>query len=331
MASGAILTLTTPAPPAGVSVRSALGGAAVRDVDASPGGGGGQIATALNLVSSLNPSEIGLPVTFTATIVVTGTPTGSVTFKDGAQPIGTSTVINKVASFTVSSLAIGSHTITATYGGDATFATSNSNAVVQVVNKATTTVTLGGNPNPSALGQAVTFAASVTAAPAAGIPTGTVTFNDGGTALGTVPLANGLASFTTSTLVVGSHLITASYSGDATFKPGASNLFTQTVQQGLSATTLTLSPNPVLRKGLVTATATVNPTAASAGGSVTFRSTAPNGQVTVLGQATVGPNGVATLTFVAPNQKVNVNIAASYGGNVNLQPSTSNTVTLVVQ
>jgi Big-like domain-containing protein len=331
MASGGAFTMNTPAPPAGVTVLSANGGSATRDVDASPGGGGGQIATTLSLVSSLNPSELGQPVTFTATIGAAGAPSGTITFKDGATVLGTATVLSKVGSFTTSSLTIATHAITASYSGDASFAGSTSNTVSQIVNKATTTLTLGGNPNPSALGQAVTFAGSVTAAPAAGIPTGTVTFNDGGTALGTVPLSNGLASFTTSSLTVGSHLITASYSGDASFKAAASNLFTQTVQTGLSSTVLTLSPNPALRKQLVTATATVNPTTLSAGGTVIFRSTDSRNVTSTLGQATVGTNGVATLTFAAPNQRGTFSITAAYGGNANLQPSASNAVSLVVQ
>jgi Big-like domain-containing protein len=331
MASGAVFTMNTAAPPAGVLVRSANGGSANRDVDASPGGGGGQILTTLSLVSSLNPSELGQPVTFTATIVAAGAPSGTITFKDGTTVLGTATVVSKIGAFTTSSLAIATHLITATYSGDASFAGSTSNTVPQVVNKATTTLTLGGNPNPSALGQAVTFAGSVTAAPAAGIPTGTVSFFDGGTALGAVPLANGLASLTVSTLTVGSHLITASYSGDASFKAAASNIFAQTVQTGLSSTVLALSPNPALRKQLVTATATVNPTTLSAGGTVIFRSTDSKNVTTTLGQATVGANGVATLTFAAPNQRATFSITAAYGGNANLQPSTSNAVSLVVQ
>lgn len=333
--SGNLFTVNTPAPPAGVIVVSAKGGSANRDVDASPGGGGGQIATTLNLVSSLNPSELGQPVSFTATIVAAGALSGTITFKEGATVLGTATVISKVGSFTTSSLAIGTHLITATYSGDASFAGSTSNTVSQVVNKATTTLTLGGNPNPSALGQAVTFAASVTAAPAAGIPTGTVSFFDGGGALGTVPVANGLASISVSTLTVGSHLITASYSGDASFKAAASNLFTQTVQAGLSSTTLTVSPNPVVRKAAVTYTATVTPGNLAGGGAVTFRSTIPDNKgnpvTTIIGTAVANNTGVAVLVAPAPNQRATFTITAGYGGNVNLQPSTSGAVSLVVQ
>jgi len=61
-------------------------------------------------------------------------------------------------------------------------------------------------------------------------PSGTVTFEDGPTTLGSGTLnSSGQAMFTTSTLTVGSHSITASYGGDTTFKEGTSPKFTQTV------------------------------------------------------------------------------------------------------
>jgi hypothetical protein len=94
----------------------------------------GQVSTATTLTSSLNPSTAGGSVTFTAT--VTGTsPTGTVTFKDGSTTIGTGTLDSSdAATFTSSSLPVGSDDIVAVYGGDATNATSTSTAVTQVVN-----------------------------------------------------------------------------------------------------------------------------------------------------------------------------------------------------
>ncbi len=78
-----------------------------------------------------------------------------------------------------------------------------------------TSTTLSSSPNPSTSGQNVTFTATVTAN--VGTPTGSVTFNDGPNTVGTVNLdASGHATFTTSSLTVGSHSITAVYSGDAT-------------------------------------------------------------------------------------------------------------------
>ncbi|MDQ3814371.1 MAG: Ig-like domain-containing protein, partial [Armatimonadota bacterium] len=78
-------------------------------------------------------------VTFTATVTPVapgaGTPTGTVTFRDGATVLGTGTLnANRQASITTSSLAVGSHTITATYNGNGNFNGSASPVLTQVVN-----------------------------------------------------------------------------------------------------------------------------------------------------------------------------------------------------
>ena len=111
--------------------------------------------------------------------------------------------------------------------------------IVTASTTTTTTTTLPGTTTGltssvhpwSVFGQPVTFTATVTAnSPGAGTPTGTVTFKDGSSTLGTGTLnGSGQATFTTSTLAVGSHSITASYGGDASFKGSTSPKFTQTV------------------------------------------------------------------------------------------------------
>jgi hypothetical protein len=95
------------------------------------------------------------------------------------------------------------------------------------VAKADTTTTLSASVNPSPFGQSVTFAAIVTSAtPGAGIPVGTMTFLDGATVLaGPVPVdGNGLATFSTSTLNAGTHVITVEYSGGDSFNPSAGDV-----------------------------------------------------------------------------------------------------------
>jgi len=162
-----------------------------------------------------------------------GTPTGTVTFKDGPSILGTGTLDGSgQARFTISTLAVGSHAITASYGGDATFTGSTSSALTQTVKKASTATSVSSSANPSVSGQSVTFTATVTAkSPGAGTPTGTVTFKDGSSTLGTGTLdGSGQAMFTISTLAVGSHSITARYAGDASFNGRTSSRLTQTVQ-----------------------------------------------------------------------------------------------------
>jgi len=182
----------------------------------------------------------------TAKSAGTGIPTGTVTFKDGANTLGTGTLDSSGhAMFVTSPLAVASHSITASYGGDANFNGSISTTLNQTVKKAATTTLVSSSANPSVFGQSVTFTATVTAnSPGAGTPTGAVTFKDGGSTLGTGTLNNsGQAIFTTSTLKVGSHSITASYGGDAHFNGSTSSTLTQTTTT-TTPTTSTTSTQP---------------------------------------------------------------------------------------
>jgi hypothetical protein len=89
--------------------------------------------TTINLTSTLNPSTTGAAVTFNAT-VTPSTATGSVTFLDGVTTLDTRTLAGGVASFTTSTLNTGSHSITAVYGGDASFLAATSDVLTQTVN-----------------------------------------------------------------------------------------------------------------------------------------------------------------------------------------------------
>jgi hypothetical protein len=191
----------------------------------------GLVPTQTKLTTSGSPSYIGQPVTFTAKVTWTyGTvPDGQlVTFFDGTTTLGTGGTTSGVAKFTTSSLAVRTHyDIKATYPGDATFK-SSFGTVTQVVNKYPTTTTLSSSLNPSQFGQAVTFTAQVTSAGPA--PTGNVKFLDGTLAIGSATLSGGIAKLTKSTLAVGSHPITAQYSGDAASYNSTSPVVNQVVQ-----------------------------------------------------------------------------------------------------
>lgn len=84
-------------------------------------------ATTTTLASSANPSKTGSSVTFTATVTgkYGGTPTGTVTFKSGSTTLGSATLSAGVAKYSTTALAKGTDTITATYGGSTTYATSS--------------------------------------------------------------------------------------------------------------------------------------------------------------------------------------------------------------
>jgi poly(hydroxyalkanoate) depolymerase family esterase len=192
-------------------------------------------ATTTTLASSLNPSTYGQPVTFTAVVTsaLGAPPNGeTVTFKQASKVLGTGALRGGSASFTTSTLTTGgTDPIKAVYAGDATFASSTSSAVSQVVDKATTTTTLASSENPSNVGQSVTFTASV-APEFGGAVTGTVAFNNGSTKLTTVLLSGGVASYTTARLAGGTASITAVYNGSTSFTTSTSTPLSQTVGIG---------------------------------------------------------------------------------------------------
>jgi subtilisin-like proprotein convertase family protein len=222
--------------------------------------------TTTALSSSVNPSVSGQSVTFTATVTHLGGPvtSGTVDFTEGAITLAAGVPVNGsgVATFVTSGLTVGSHPIAATFSGTPVLATS-SGSIAQVVDTISTTTTLGSSLNPSLAGDPVTFTATVTTA-SGPVATGTVTFAVDGTPQAPVAVdPAGQASFATSTLTVGSHAVTATYSGTATLAPSNAAL-TQNV--GLIATTTALasSANPSVSGAPVTFTATVT----SAGGPV---------------------------------------------------------------
>ena len=252
----------------------------------------GIAATTTTVTSSVNPSVFGQSVTCTATVSSAGgTPTGMVTFKEGASTLAVSPLSGGVASFTAPSSVINTvatHTITASYSGDTNFAGS-SGSVLQTVNQACTATVVTAAPNPSLNGQPVTFTATVSAVtPGNGTPTGTVTFMDGGTSLSTGGLGNGTATFSTSSLSAALHNIAAVYGGDTNFTGGTAATLVQQVQYPTSAG-LVSSATSVTFGTVVTFTATITDT------------TTPAGYVTILDGinplAIVPLDGSGTATF----------------------------------
>src|SRR3989449_947962 len=287
--------------------------------------------TTTSLSSTPNPSVIGQAVTLTATVSpvppAVGTPTGTVTFNDGTTSLGVVTLVNGSASLTVSTFAVGSHSLTAAYSGGGNFQASTSATVTQTVNQGSTSTSLTSTPNPSNVGQAVTLTATVSAvSPAAGVPTGTITFRDGATSLGVVTLVNGSASLTVSTLATGNHSLTAIYSGSPSFLGSTSAIVIQAVNLLNTSTSLTSTPNPSTTGQAVTLTATVSPVPPATGvptGTVTFRDGA-----TALGTVTL-VNGSASLnvTTLAVGSH---SLTAAFNGNATFAASTSAVLTQTV-
>ena len=145
----------------------------------------------------------------------------------------------------------------------------------------TTTTSLTSSPNPARFGVSVTFTATVTTTGSTP-PTGTVTFNDGTTALGTGTLNGSLvATFATSTLTAGTHSITAVYGGDANNTGSTSAVLSQVIKAPTFTITTPTTPATALSGQSATSTFSVTPTSGTTTVPITF---ACNG----LPDATVG-------------------------------------------
>src|SRR5207248_936522 len=196
------------------------------------------------------------------------------------------------ATLNVSTLAVGAHPITAAYQGDGNFLASTSQVVNEQINGAAPTATiLASSPAPSVFGQAVTFTATVLGAL---VPSGTVTFKDGTTDLGTRALdGTGKATLLISSLGVGAHSVTAYYNGDTSFLPSTSAAAPQQVNKAATTTAAASSPNPAVFGAAVTlsaAVAVVDPGAGTPTGTVTFYD-----GTTCLGPGNLDAAGHATL------------------------------------
>ena len=292
-------------------------------------------ATTTTLTSAPNPSVFGQPVVFTATVTSSGggTPTGTVGLQENSVTLITTTLnASGIVTFTLTNLNVGSHQISANYSGDATFGSSNSPALTQVVTKASTSTALDSAPNPATFGQTVFLTATVTVqSPGAGTPAGSVVFQDNGSPIGSAGLDNsGQAYFSTANLSVGNHNLTAVYNGDSHFLTSTSPVLNETINPASTALTLVSSPNPSNPAQPVVFTATLSvvpPGAGAPSGVVTFTDNF-QGNPTVIGTATLA-SGVATFTTSTLPPGTHL-VTASYGGNTNFGSSQSNTVSQVV-
>jgi len=293
------------------------------------------VATTTTLTSSSTNPTVGTNFYFTAT--VTGIsypngPTGTVSFYDDGTLIGTDTVTYNSSAYTYrttifgSSLAVGTHDITASYAGDAVHDPSTSAVLSQTVkDRATTTTALTTSNADVANGTLVTFNATVSGC--ANIDTGgVVSFYDGATLLGsTATIFPGVATFSTAALSPGTHSITASFSGNIYCKPGTSAPVSQTVQSG-TANTMTLtssSTNPTVGTSFYfTATVPGNPYPNGPTGTVSFYD---DGTLIGTGTVTYGSSAFAyrTIIFGSSLTVGTHSITASYSGDAAHGPNTS--------
>jgi hypothetical protein len=138
-------------------------------------------------------------------------------------------------------LGAGSQTLSVTFTPtDLTDYSTNTATVTLVVSKDAPTITLTTPTNPATYGALVTFTAQMPSS--AG--TGSMTFLDGATVLGTGNIAGGVATYTINTLSAGSHSITASFTGDSNYSSAVSPVVTQVITRTAATISLTSSLNP---------------------------------------------------------------------------------------
>jgi len=244
-------------------------------------------ATSISVLATPNPVVAGQSVQLRASVVagVPGNvPTGRVTFDFSGLAPAFNGLTDGVTTLSVPAPCAGSYRVQATYAGDvANAGSSGAMAQMLTVTPQTVTATLTSNVAGAYVNQTVRLSATINGLH----PSGTVTFKDGATTLGTGSVTAGVATLDTVFSTAGTHSLSASYAGD-TCNAGASGSLTQTVNaQITTTTTLIASVNPAGLNQTVTLSATV--TGSSPTGSVTFKDGS-----TMLGTAALS-GGPATL------------------------------------
>jgi sugar lactone lactonase YvrE len=189
------------------------------------------IETNTALSASENTLDLGQPLTLTAavTAISGSTPSGTVTFYNGSTSLGSATLNGSGVATLTQTPGLGSYSITASYSGSTTNEPSQSSPPVSVtVTGIATTTSLAASAISMPVGQILTLTATVNAA-SGDTPTGTVTFFNGQTSLGSGPLNSSGVATLAITPAIGSYSIIASYGGSATDDASSSTAVPVTV------------------------------------------------------------------------------------------------------
>jgi RHS repeat-associated protein len=194
----------------------------------------------ITVSTSGTPSAVGQPVTFTATVNNTSgpAPTGDIYFVIMRQDYpgwslgsSTGTISGTTATYTTNALPAGTYDVFAVYSGDSNYIYGQvGNYFHQVVSASLTapTLSLTTSSASSTAGHPVMFTANISSG-----ATGVVKFLVDGTVIGSRTITSNSATFTTSALTLGTHSISANYSGNQNYSAASSNTFTQVVTYAL--------------------------------------------------------------------------------------------------
>jgi len=300
--------------------------------------------------SSLMPAAsasmtVSVALTVGSPVAGSASPTGLVTLNVDGKATGASSLATSggktTASFTITAPATtGSHTLQAVYAGDENYSASTSNPVTLTISKAAVTITLTASPTTLTIGIPEAFTAVL--APASGSTgndniTGTVSFYDGSTLLGSAAVSSYAATLSSVTLDTSkSHLITAVYSGDSNWAPVTSAPLSLAFALLADTVTLTATPTAAGPGQAVTFTITVAPTKPPA---ATYEQN-PSGVVTFyngtqsIGAATLAASSgnTSTATFTTSALPAGSDtITAIYAGDSYYAVGTSNAITITVE
>jgi hypothetical protein len=308
--------------------------------------------TTTTLTSSPNPSVVGGNVTFTATVTGNAAaPVGTVYFYDGGTlfataPLGSSIGDSAVATLNITTLSIGTHTITAVYNipGSVTgtnggspgsampidFGTSTSNPVTQNVQGTSTTV-ITGLVSPIDYGQIIGNSGIITVVGSSS--GGTITVYINGTSVCVLPVSPGVQNVcpasTGAGYAPGTYNIYAVFSGDPLYAGSTSPTYQVQVVPDPTTTTVISSLNPSYFTNSVTFTATVTAPYAQPTGTVNFYDGS-----TLLGVGTLTAQSALATTATYSTSALAVgshNITVSYAASTDFNASVSPTLVQVVQ
>ena len=282
--------------------------------------------TTVTLTPASNPGVANAPIHFIATVSNNnaGAFTGSVTFTaDSAVVCSSVSLVGVTAPCDITFTSIGHHTVVAEYSGDAQDADSQSVPLDEIIKLSLDPSSgLIASPSPQTVTEQVTLTFHAVAPSGGATPTGTVTFGDGATVLGAVPLSGGIATYSTASLAVGSHVLSASYAGDHTYMPYQAGT-TETIQKASTSTVLGSNSAAVLSGGTVMLTATVSPTITTPlSGTVAFQ----DGQTMLASSVPLNSSNQAVFSTTSLASGAH-QIRAVYSGDTESDASTSASLT----
>jgi subtilase family serine protease len=296
-----------------------------------------KVATTLALTPATTTPLGGSSLLVTASISITGTsaatPTGAVTITMDGVTQGTPTVMSgTTATLAITVPASGSHTLQASYAGDANFLSSTSPSVnITVAKTPTTTVASVATTSPSA-GTPIVVTATITASTMGSTqPTGNMTFTVDGASAGVASVVAGspsTASVTISSLAAGSHALVATYSGDTFYASSVSVAVTVAVSKSPTttvATPATLAPTAGASLAVSATVTSSSPASAGPTGTVTYLIDGVMQGTGILTAGTTGSTASYTIPSIVAGSHV---LTATYAGDTSYAASTSAAVAI---